>query len=94
VESVESTPPTRTTVLIIDDNYNDRKHWSNALRGPSFNYLVLEASNAEDGRTILQNQKVDCVLLDFDMSLCGFFALIELVPDLARPNILSSCSLV
>ena len=83
----ESTPPTRTTVLIIDDNYNDRKHWSNALRGPSFNYLVLEASDAEDGRKILQNQIVDCVLLDFDMPLCGFFTLIELVPDLARPNI-------
>jgi sigma-B regulation protein RsbU (phosphoserine phosphatase) len=87
VESAEATPPTRTTVLIIDDNYNDRKHWSNALRGPSFNYLVLEASNAEDGRTILQNQKVDCVVLDFDMPLCGFFTLIELVPDRERPNI-------
>ncbi len=87
VDFAEFTPPTRTTVLIIDDNYHDRKHWSNALRGPSFNYLVLEAPDADDGRKILQNQKVDCVLLDFDMPLCGFFTLIELVPDRERPNI-------
>jgi len=43
VDFAESTPPTRTTVLIIDDNYNDRKYWSNALRGPSLDYSVLEA---------------------------------------------------
>jgi CheY-like chemotaxis protein len=87
VDFAESTPPTRTTVLIIDDNYNDRKYWSNALRESSFDYLVLEASDAEDGRKILQKQKVDCVVLDFDMPLCGFFTLIELVPDRERPNI-------
>ena len=74
MDFAESTPTTRTTVLIIDDNYNDRKYWSKALRESSFNYLVLEASDAEDGRKILQHQQVDCVLL-------------ELVPDLARPNI-------
>ena len=87
VDCADSTPTTRTTVLIIDDNYNDRKYWSNALRESSFDYLMLEASDAEDGRRILQNQKVDCVLLDFDMPLCGFFTLLELVPDRARPNI-------
>ena len=87
VDFAESTPTTRTTVLIIDDNYNDRKYWANALRESSFNYLVLEASDAEDGRKILQKQKVDCVLLDFDMPLSGFFTLLELVPDRARPKI-------
>ena len=87
MDFAESTPTTRTTVLIIDDNYNDRKYWSNALRESSVDYLVLEASDAEDGRRILQNQKVDCVLLDFDMPLSGFFTLIELVPDRDRPKI-------
>jgi CheY-like chemotaxis protein len=84
---VESPPTTRTTVLIIDDNYNDRKHWSDALRGPSFHYLVLEASNAEDGLNIMRTQKVDCVVLDFDMPLSGYFTLVELVPDRERPKI-------
>jgi DNA-binding NarL/FixJ family response regulator len=67
-------------VLIIDDNYNDCKYWSNALRESSFDYLVLEASDAEDGRK-------NCVVLDFDMPLSGFFTLIELVPDRERPKI-------
>ena len=87
MDCAESTPPTRTTVLIIDDKYNDRKYWSKALRESSFDYLVLEASDAEDGRKILQAHKVDCVLLDFDMPLSGFFTLIELVPDRERPKI-------
>jgi phosphoserine phosphatase RsbU/P len=84
---MDHTPTTRTAVLIIDDNYNDRKHWSDALRNPSFHYLVLEASNAEEGLNILRNQKVDCVVLDFDMPLSGYFTLVELVPDRERPKI-------
>ena len=48
---------------------------------------MLEASDAEDGRRILQKQKVDCVLLDFDMPLSGFFTLLEVVPDRERPKI-------
>ena len=84
---MDRTPPTRTTVLIIDDNHNDRRHWSDVLRSPSFHYLVLEASNAEEGFNILRTQKVDCVVLDFDMPLSGFFTLVELVPDRERPKI-------
>ncbi len=87
MDCADSTPTTRTTVLIIDDNYNDRKYWASALRESSFDYLMLEASDAEDGRRILQKQKVDCVLLDFDMPLSGFFTLLELVPDRERPKI-------
>jgi DNA-binding NarL/FixJ family response regulator len=87
VDFVESTPTTRTTVLLIDDNYNDRKHWSNALRASAFDYVVLEASDAEDGRNLLRNHNVDCVILDFDMPLSGFFTLTELVGDPKRPKI-------
>ena len=84
---MDQTPTTRTTVLIIDDNYNDRKYWSDALRSPSFHYSVLEASNDEEGLNILRNEKVDCVVLDFDMPMCGYFTLVELVPDRERPKI-------
>lgn len=84
---MDQAPTTRTTVLIIDDSYNDRKYWSDALRSPSFHYSVLEASNDEEGHNILRDQKVDCVVLDFDMPLSGFFTLVELVPDRERPKI-------
>jgi DNA-binding NarL/FixJ family response regulator len=47
----------------------------------------LEASNDEEGLTILRNQKVDCVVLDFDMPMSGYFTLMELVPDQERPQI-------
>lgn len=77
----------RTTVLLIDDDYNDRKHWSDALKSASFHYSVLEASNSEDGLNILRNQKVDCVVLDFDMPLSGYFTLLELIPDPEHPQI-------
>jgi len=84
---MDQTPTTRATVLIIDDNYSDRKYWSDALRSPPFQYSVLEASNDEEGLDTLRNQKVDCVVLDFDMPMCGFFTLVELVPDRERPKI-------
>ena len=87
MDFAESTPTTRTTVLLIDDNYQDRKHWSNALRDSSFDYLVLEASDADDGRNLLRNHNVDCVILDFDMPLSGFFTLTELVSDPEHPKI-------
>lgn len=87
MDFAESTSTTRTTVLLIDDNHNDRKHWSNALRAPAFDYVVLEASDAEDGRNLLRNHKVDCVILDFDMPLSGFFTLTELVSDPKHPKI-------
>jgi phosphoserine phosphatase RsbU/P len=83
---MDQTPTTHTTVLIIDDNYNDRKYWSDALRSPCFHYSVLEASNDEEGLNILRAQKVDCVVLDFDMPMCGFFTLVELVSDRERPK--------
>lgn len=84
---MDQTPTTRPTVLIIDDNNDDREYWSEALRSLSFHYLVMEASNAEEGLHILRNQQVDCVVLDFDMPLSGYFTLVELVPDRECPKI-------
>ena len=84
---MDQTPTTPTTVLIVDDNYHDRKHWSGALSSLSIPYVVLEASDAEEGHDILRRQHVDCVVLDFDMPLSGFFTLLELVPDRERPKI-------
>jgi DNA-binding NarL/FixJ family response regulator len=54
--------------------------------GLTFPYVVLEASDAEEGHDILRRQQVDCVVLDFDMPLSGFFTLLELVPDRERPK--------
>ena len=87
----ESTPVPQTrsctTVLLIDDDESQRKHWSDSLKSYSGHYSVFEASSAEAGVEICRTGKVDCVRLDLDMPISGFSALWELIPDRPRPAI-------
>jgi CheY-like chemotaxis protein len=76
------------SVLIIDDNPDDRQTWSTALRNSSSNYRVWEAGSGQAGLELCQKQKVDCVVLDLDMSdSSGFEVLFSLIPDRSRPPI-------
>lgn len=75
------------TVLIIDDNEEDLRYWSDSLRRSSANYTVLESSSAAAGLDVCRNQAVDCVVLDLDMPESGFHVLLELVPDRRRPQV-------
>ncbi len=74
-------------VLVIDDNEEDLKYWSRALKNSSVNYSVLESTSAESGLNLFRENVVDCVLLDLDMPVSGFHALLELIPDRTRPKI-------
>jgi DNA-binding NarL/FixJ family response regulator len=75
-------------VLFVEDNLAERQAWSNALKGCAPHYTILEASTAELGLALCQNQKVDCVILDPDMPLeVGFKLLLDLIPDPTRPTI-------
>ena len=76
-----------TRVLIVDDNEEDLKQWSRALTSSSSNYAVLESSSAQSALALCQENVVDCVLLDLDMPVSGFHALLELVPDRTRPRV-------
>lgn len=75
------------TVLIIDDNEEDLKHWSDALKRSSSNYTVLESSSARAGLDLCRAQAVDCVVLDLDMPESGFNVLLELIPERQRPEV-------
>ena len=75
------------TVLIIDDNEEDLRYWSDSLRRSSANYTVLESSSAKAGLDMCRSQTVDCVVLDLDMPESGFHVLLELVPDRRRPQV-------
>jgi CheY-like chemotaxis protein len=77
----------RTTVLLIDDDREQRKYWSDALKKAPFHYSVLEAETGEAGLHLYRQQPVDCVVLDLDMPESGFFTLVRLVPDCERPQI-------
>jgi CheY-like chemotaxis protein len=81
----ESTVP--ATVLIIDDNEEDLKYWSDSLRRTSAHYTVLESSNAAAGLELCASRTIDCVVVDLDMPESGFHVLLELVPDRHRPKV-------
>jgi CheY-like chemotaxis protein len=66
------------TVLIIDDNEEDLKYWSDSLRRSSSNYTVLESSSAAAGLELCRSRAVDCVVLDLDMPESGFHVLLEM----------------
>ena len=75
------------TVLIIDDNEEDLRYWSDSLRRASAQYTVLESSSAAAGLDVCRAQTVDCVVLDLDMPESGFHVLLELIPDRRRPQL-------
>ena len=75
------------TILIIDDNEEDRKYWSDSLRQSPANYTVLESSNATAGLDLYRARSIDCVVLDLDMPESGFHVLLELIPDRHRPKV-------
>ncbi|HKY73462.1 MAG TPA: response regulator [Nitrospira sp.] len=76
-----------STVLLIDDNEEDLKYWSDSLRQSASHFTVLESSSAEDGLELCRSRAVDCVVLDLDMPESGFRVLLELVPDRQRPTV-------
>ena len=77
----------RITILLIDDEKEDRKYWSNALRNSHYQYAVLEADSGESGFNLFREHAVDCVVLDLDMPESGFFTLLRFIPDIKRPHV-------
>ena len=78
----------RTTVLFIDDNPADLDFWSQGLRECSPAYSTLTATDIKSGLHLYQSQKVDCVILDLDLSgESGFEALFTLIPNRHRPSV-------
>jgi CheY-like chemotaxis protein len=69
------------TVLLIDDNYEDRAYWSASLRKPPIGFVVLDAACGESGFKLWQKERVDCVVLDVEMPESGLFTLVRLIPD-------------
>ena len=89
---ISSTPPDvasrPTTVLFIDDNLADLDFWSKGLRECSPAYSTLTATDIKSGLHLYKAKKVDCVILDLDLSNeSGFEALFTLVPNRSKPSI-------
>ena len=71
------------TILVIDDDKEDRRYWSGALR--NCHYTVLEADSGESGFILFREHAVSCVVLELDMPESGVFTLLRLIPDCKRP---------
>lgn len=83
-DPMTSKPP---TVLLIDDNCEDRSYWSASLKNPPFEFFVLDVACGESGFKLCQSQHVDCVVLDLEMPESGLFTLLRLIPDPTRRHL-------
>lgn len=81
------TPERPPTVLLIDDNCEDRGYWSSLLKNAPFGFVVLEATCGDSGFKLFQRQHIDCVVLDLEMPESGLFTLLRLIPDPARRHV-------
>jgi CheY-like chemotaxis protein len=84
-----STPdtPKPPTVLLIDDDPDDREYWSVSLKKPPIGFVVLDAACGESGFKLWQEARVDCVVLDVEMPESGLFTLVRLIPDPTRRHV-------
>ena len=67
-------PSQDTTVLLIDANKEDRRHWRECLKSSSNAYTVLEADSAETGLVLSKSERIDCVVTELhlpDMKIAG-----------------------
>jgi PAS domain S-box-containing protein len=55
------------TVLIIDDNPDDREFCARALRHADERYQLFEAEGGDEGLALIEDQRPDCVLLDYSL---------------------------
>ena len=77
-----------TTILLIDDNDQDREYYAERIRSGIPDCTVLETKYGRAGLDLYRSRKIDCVITEIylpDMS--GFEVLIELVPRASKPAV-------
>ena len=83
-----TTEPPSTSVLLIDANDTDRRHFADQLKGRSPDYTILEATDGEAGLTLYRSRRIDCVVLALELPhQSGYKVLVDLIPIASRPNV-------
>jgi len=78
----------RLSVLLIDSNDIDRNYYADRLKQYSSEYVVHLATTGQDGLETYQAQRIDCVVLEVDLSdMSGFEVLVRLVPVAHKPKV-------
>ena len=76
----------RTTVLIIDPQKEDREYWTQRLNILSPDFVVLEADSGRAGLAICHSHRIDCTIVELSLpDMSGFEVLVKLVPRAFSP---------
>jgi DNA-binding response OmpR family regulator len=80
-------PDPLKTILVIEDDRDISSTIQSVLSGAG--YTVLAASNGQDGRRIIQNERPDLVITDMMMPRMGGFPVLEFLAELPdRPPVI------
>lgn len=76
------------TILLVDDNHEDRDYYTERLRASSPQYDVVHAGTGQSALNVCARQPIDCVVLEIDLpDKSGFEVLVKLVPRVYHPEI-------
>jgi DNA-binding NarL/FixJ family response regulator len=76
------------SILLIDENPQDREYYAQRLQISSPDYDVVQAATGRSGLDLCSRQPFECVILEIDLpDMSGFEVLAKLVPRARHPEI-------
>jgi DNA-binding NarL/FixJ family response regulator len=76
----------RTTVLLIDPQKEDRESWTQRLNISAPDFVVLEADTGKAALAICHSHRIDCTIVELSLpDMSGFEVLVKLVPRAFKP---------
>ena len=76
-----------TTILLIDDDQQERDYNVQRVATSSPDYDVVEAETGQSGLNLCARQPIDCIVLELDLpDMSGFEVLVKLVPRVYHPE--------
>jgi DNA-binding NarL/FixJ family response regulator len=75
-------------VLIIDGHDDERRFYARKLSDCSPQHTIMEAGDGQSGLNIFRSSRIDCVVLDLDLTdISAFEVLGNLVPPAQQPEV-------
>lgn len=72
-------------VLYVDDDVQSLKHRAQVLE-KDYDFEVITATNATEGKSVIENHPIDCILCDLKMPGCDGFEFYDSIQD-DHPNV-------
>jgi DNA-binding NarL/FixJ family response regulator len=76
------------SVLIIDGHDRERRFYARRLNDCSPQHTIVEAGDGRSGLDIFRSSRIDCVVLDLDLTdISAFEVLGSLIPQAQKPEV-------